>query len=292
MCMSLLLAVILWTGWTPAMAVEPCAPGEHLFDTVIEAATETEDGWIVYTCEKCGYIYTDTIPAYGHHYREEVVEPDCTRPGKKICTCDRCGDRYEETYGEALGHRYQSAGAIDDIDRGVTVLTWICDRCGDSYTETLALDAEEIPSEEPEEVVPEPPPSEEPVTDLPTVPVPVPEEPEESTAPEPAVPEDPQPAVPMTETPATQPLLTEPEETEQPAPEEEPEEPLEPVNSGTPAKPEPERKPLNRMDAILCSLEGGSILFFVPWILRYRKLILWDRRKAAAYRAAHRNGRF
>lgn len=280
----------------PAMAVEPCAPGEHLFDTVIEAATETEDGWIVYTCEKCGYTYTDIIPAYGHHYREEVVEPDCTRPGKRIHICDRCGDRYEETYGEALGHRYQLADEVEDTDQGIAVLTWICDRCGDTYTETTALDMEDILPEEPEEVTPEALPEPSPpaavVTETPAVPVPVPEDPPENTAPEPAATEEPEPVPPQTETPVIEPVPEEPGEPEPPEPEEEPEERVESVDSGMPEDPEPERNPLNKMDIILFSLEGGSVLFFVPWILRYRKLILWDRRKAAAYRAAHGNGRF
>ena len=58
------------------LADETCESGDHDFDTVIEDATEDENGTITYTCRDCGYTYTETIPAYGHDYQvSERVDP-------------------------------------------------------------------------------------------------------------------------------------------------------------------------------------------------------------------------
>ena len=77
-------------------------PGEDLPPSCVHewsiqqtAPTCTQSGKIIYTCTKCGYPYTETIPANGHRYTEAT----CKNPK----TCSVCKD----TVGNALGHDYR-----------------------------------------------------------------------------------------------------------------------------------------------------------------------------------------
>ena len=100
----------------------------HAWDegVVTTEATCTEDGAILYTCQRCSETMTETIPATGHSYEESwssdgtnhwhacqvcgdrseeaahswtwIVdqEPNGTKPGKQHQECTVCGDRGQE----------------------------------------------------------------------------------------------------------------------------------------------------------------------------------------------------
>lgn len=175
---SLILALPLTSGFPVAAAGYDCANGSHTYIAVEEkAATDTEDGYIIYECGLCGDTYTQftyntghqwgewfieeqpacttpgirkrtctagtphseiqEIPATGHTYTETRTEPTCTGPGHIEYTCPVCGDSYTETSGEPGGHHY-----VDEITKEPDcghdgVKTFSCDRCGDSYTEAI-----------------------------------------------------------------------------------------------------------------------------------------------------------
>ncbi len=64
-----------------------------------------------------------------HSYTEAVTEPTCTEQGYTIHTCT-CGDRYVDTYTNALGHKYTnyvSDGNATCTEDGTK--TAACDRC-------------------------------------------------------------------------------------------------------------------------------------------------------------------
>jgi len=175
---SLILALSLAFSPPVSAAEYDCANDNHKYVVVEEkAATDTEDGYIIYECELCGEKYTrftyriehqwsewviekqptcttqgikkrtcsagiahsetQEIPAVGHQYTETRTEPDCTEPGYSTYTCSACGDSYTETFGELDGHNY-----VDEITKEAScehdgVKTFTCDRCKDSYTETI-----------------------------------------------------------------------------------------------------------------------------------------------------------
>jgi len=62
-----------------------------------------------YKCSKCGENGRQQfeIPALGHDYSSWTVtlKPTCTDAGKKVCKCNRCGLRWEETI-KPLGHEW------------------------------------------------------------------------------------------------------------------------------------------------------------------------------------------
>lgn len=61
------------------------------------SATCTMDGKIVYTCEVCGYSYTEVLKKTGHDYKYEVQkESTCTTAGIVKYTCSKCDDTYED----------------------------------------------------------------------------------------------------------------------------------------------------------------------------------------------------
>lgn len=59
------------------------------------------------TCGTCNYRYNEAIPALGHDYGEEVVEPTCVDKGYTTHICSRCGTGYNDTFVDALGHAYE-----------------------------------------------------------------------------------------------------------------------------------------------------------------------------------------
>ncbi|MGM9554603.1 MAG: S-layer homology domain-containing protein, partial [Faecousia sp.] len=65
-------------------ATKPCE--EHTWDEgkVTKEPTCTEEGEIVYTCERCGETKTEALPATGHHYSQGV----CTGCGDKLASED------------------------------------------------------------------------------------------------------------------------------------------------------------------------------------------------------------
>ena len=76
-------------------------------------ATCTQEGKLGhYHCDACNKNFDKegnelsslTIPANGHDYQAVVTEPTCTENGYTTHTCAVCGDHYDDTYVDALGH--------------------------------------------------------------------------------------------------------------------------------------------------------------------------------------------
>ena len=97
--------------------------------------TCTEDGGTTYTCSRCGDAYTEIAPALGHDLTTETTTPTCTQDGKTVTTCARCGEATAETL-PALGHDYQIAQATEPTCTEDGQTTYACSHCGDAYTET------------------------------------------------------------------------------------------------------------------------------------------------------------
>ncbi|MBR4881243.1 MAG: InlB B-repeat-containing protein, partial [Clostridia bacterium] len=99
-----------------------------------QAATCIADGWQAYkTCGNCDYTNFTLIPATGHRYSAEIVDPTCTEGGYTVYSCDNCGDSYTANETVPVGHSYESVtvDATCTID-GYTLYT--CTGCGESYT--------------------------------------------------------------------------------------------------------------------------------------------------------------
>ena len=95
---------------------------------IAESATCMNMGTKVYTCNKCGDKYTDSIPSLGHDYKNglctrcgakdpsahthdykaTVTKPTCTERGYTTYTCSVCGDSYKGSYVDSLGHNYKN----------------------------------------------------------------------------------------------------------------------------------------------------------------------------------------
>ena len=71
-----------------------------------QPATCTENGWSAYeTCKNCDYATPRTeIPATGHSYSKQVVEPTCTKDGYTLYTCAGCDETYTTDVVKKLYH--------------------------------------------------------------------------------------------------------------------------------------------------------------------------------------------
>lgn len=105
----------------------------HNYITEVVEPTCTEQGYTLHTCSNCGDSFKDTYTeATGHNF-ELVSEkvPTCTINGKKQYKCSKCGEEKTETI-EATGHSYTTQViAPTCIEQGYTLHT--CSKCGDSY---------------------------------------------------------------------------------------------------------------------------------------------------------------
>ena len=100
-------------------------------------ATCTESGLRYKTCMICGYRYNEAIPALGHDYEAEVIEPTCVDKGYTTHICSRCGVGYNDAFVDALGHDYQPI-RVEPTCAEEGYIGQRCTRCGDTYnTEIL-----------------------------------------------------------------------------------------------------------------------------------------------------------
>ncbi len=105
------------TALPTAPATQPTAPAteptqsqtcDHSYVEQSVAATCTEQGYTLYTCQLCGDSYTgDYTELAAHTYAawQPVTEATCTKAGEDIATCIDCGAVQKRTVG-ALGHSY------------------------------------------------------------------------------------------------------------------------------------------------------------------------------------------
>ena len=119
---------------------------EHIYsDWVVDTeATCEEDGLKYRTCEDCGKVETEVIPATGHTASEWVVttEPTCSQEGEKIGYCGTCGEvcatesiaTLEHNYDENSYEYVQNPENEDEfIKQSECVDCGVSDSAGDSY---------------------------------------------------------------------------------------------------------------------------------------------------------------
>ena len=78
------------------------ALGHSFKETSRKAATCTQKGSVTETCSRCGQTKVTELPALGHVYTAQVVEPTTSRAGYTLHTCIRCGDTWQDQYTAKL----------------------------------------------------------------------------------------------------------------------------------------------------------------------------------------------
>jgi transposase-like protein len=137
------------------------AGGSHTCRVTIEVpATSTEDGVRRFTCTKCGYTFTQTIPHTGHTWSDWEVDaaPTCVSAGAEHRTCQSCGEvetREIPALSESGSHTWVEVDRQDPTVEQEGWILWKCSVCGATYTETLQrLVQKEAPAAEVVEAAP------------------------------------------------------------------------------------------------------------------------------------------
>lgn len=105
----------------------------HSFSTQTTAATCTNGGYTIHTCDKCGYSYKDVISnALGHNYVATVYAPTCTQRGYTLYSCSRCEAEYTSGGTQQTGHSYVETTYPATCTEGSYTLHE-CSICGSSY---------------------------------------------------------------------------------------------------------------------------------------------------------------
>ena len=116
--------------------------GAHDWDggTVTTAPTETTPGVRTFTCNVCGDIREEAIPATGAHDYQftKNVAPTCTDGGYDLYTCSGCGATERRNLTDAAGHKWDG-GTVTTAPTETTpgARTFTCTVCGDIREETI-----------------------------------------------------------------------------------------------------------------------------------------------------------
>ena len=116
--------------------------GAHNWDggTVTTAPTETTPGVRTFTCNVCGDIREEAIPATGAHDYQftKTVAPTCTDGGYDLYTCSGCGATERRNLTDAAGHKWDN-GTVTTAPTETTpgVRTYTCSGCDQTRTETI-----------------------------------------------------------------------------------------------------------------------------------------------------------
>ena len=106
-------AEVTWNGIAVG-TITVTVTGEHDYTTVVVDPTCTAAGTVTTTCTVCGKNTVETIAALGHSYT--VAEVD----GYMVYTCGRCGDSYSEKIAPDV--TYDQVSAIASGNRYVITL--------------------------------------------------------------------------------------------------------------------------------------------------------------------------
>lgn len=89
--------------------------GHDLIKHSSKDATCTEIGWdLYYTCSRCDYSTYKEISPLGHDYSFIISKPTCTEDGFTTHNCNRCNDKYIDSYVERLNHNYDKYVSNND----------------------------------------------------------------------------------------------------------------------------------------------------------------------------------
>jgi len=128
------------------------ALGHRYGETDRREPTETEDGYVEYTCARCGDTYREILPATGHeHVYEETDrrEPTETEDGYVEYTCSVCGDTYREILpATSHEHAYEETDRREPTETEDGYVEYTCGVCGDTYREILPATGHEHTYEE------------------------------------------------------------------------------------------------------------------------------------------------
>lgn len=82
----------------------------HQYVSLVVASTTTSQGYTEHKCSVCGDVYKDSFveALHSHSYTSHVVEATCENGGHTEHVCS-CGDSYNDSYTEALGHNWGEA---------------------------------------------------------------------------------------------------------------------------------------------------------------------------------------
>ncbi len=110
------------------------------YESIIEPASCTENGRMVYNCPLCNLpSHDEVIEAKGHNYNSVVTEPTCILQGFTTYTCENCGDIYKDAYTDAIGtHTFENGnctqcGGYLESEHNYPLMydeTWVIERKG------------------------------------------------------------------------------------------------------------------------------------------------------------------
>ena len=132
------------SGHWHSIAGSPVGFSTHDYSLVEEEnPTCVNEGHRTYTCNTCGWVFTEHISATGHTSDSGIVtkEPSCTARGTKTYTCKICGEIVKSEMIPATGHAIDNGRVTKEPTcNEAGIKTYTCTTCGEVIkTETIEM---------------------------------------------------------------------------------------------------------------------------------------------------------
>ena len=129
----------------PASPTEPADPveHEHSYEDVVTKATCTEQGYTSHVCSACGEHYEDShVEALGHSYGDWVIVKESTAEseGLKERSCTRCGEKESEVVPKVEQHEHKYSSMVVDPTCENVGYTFYTCDCGDTYQDNTVAE--------------------------------------------------------------------------------------------------------------------------------------------------------
>jgi GH25 family lysozyme M1 (1,4-beta-N-acetylmuramidase) len=113
---------------------DPAEPIKHDLEAVVLTPTCDSAGYTTYSCKNCTLSYNadDTLPL-GHSISSSVTAPTCTEQGFTSYSCENCDFAYNSDFVNPTGHTYTSQVISVVSCTEAGEVKYICS-CGDTYS--------------------------------------------------------------------------------------------------------------------------------------------------------------
>lgn len=117
--------------------IEVSVGHNHIYSVITVPATCLSTGVVTKTCDVCGEVQNEIIPALNHEFDVKTVSGTCISNGTISYTCKNCGYSYSEITGK-IPHRYVLTTVSNSTCTENGYKLYTCSFCGATKKEIIS----------------------------------------------------------------------------------------------------------------------------------------------------------
>ncbi len=129
---------------TDAIVIPNLNTTDYTYEVILQPSCKS-NGYARYIWNQTAYglfTFDVELQKLTHNYVVTTINPTCTKQGYTIHTCSYCGDSYNDSYVDALGHAWDEGTVTKwptEYEEGE--MTYTCTRCAQTKTESIPKSA-------------------------------------------------------------------------------------------------------------------------------------------------------